>query len=169
MKELTGFDLFDSQHTISVLVDAFEELSELLDFVLRQLRCDEGECRLLELVVVLEVLQRTKVQVQIEFLQVHLHPRMVQSLWGSESDRRLADHLLDEVFGRVGNSLELWNVKGEDSFLHRFQDLGVGVAVEGRYTRKQDIQNDSCGPDVALLVVVTRQNLRTNVIGLEKA
>lgn len=49
--------------------------------------------------------------------------------------------------------------------LDAVEDVLVVVAVERRIAAQQDVQDDSARPDVALFVVVLKQDFRRYVVG----
>lgn len=56
-------------------------------------------------------------------------------------------------------------VEGELHLLDVVHDLAVVFAIEGRGCRHEDVENHSCRPDVASLVIIQLHHLRSDVIG----
>jgi hypothetical protein len=71
----------------------------------------------------------------------------------------------DEALGVLGNGLPDAVLEGEGTLADALHDLLVGLTVEGRHTRKQDVSDHTARPDIALLVVVFVQNLRGDIVG----
>lgn len=81
------------------------------------------------------------------------------SFFGVESQE-----LCDEVFGFGGNIGPLWLVDGVLAREHGLNYLLVSAAVEGRVAAKQDVEDDTAAPKIALLVVTFFQNFGRDVV-----
>jgi len=57
-------------------------------------------------------------------------------------------------------------VEVEVALDHVADDFQLGIAGERNFARKHDVQNDTHGPDVDLLVVLLKENFWSDVVGL---
>ena len=84
---------------------------------------------------------------------------LIRAVSKETSDKALGvlrDGLPDAIFER---ELALSNL------LH---DILVGMTVEGRHSREENVGNDTTGPNVTLFVVVLVENLRGDVVRSSK-
>ena len=91
---------------------------------------------------------------------------MLESLGSGGSVLLLVgEELGDEVLAVVGDVVPDLIVKAETTGADLLHDLLVRLPVEGWHTGKEDVGDDSAGPDIALGVVVLVQNLWGDVVG----
>jgi len=70
----------------------------------------------------------------------------------------------DEIFGVLRDGVPALVVEVELAESDLLHDFLVALAVEGRHTREQDVDNDTGGPDVALGRVVLVQDFGSDVV-----
>ena len=71
----------------------------------------------------------------------------------------------DEAFAVLRDGLPDAVIKVELALAHLFHDILVGLSIEGRHAGEKNIRDHTRGPDVALMVVVLVEDLRSDVIG----
>lgn len=76
----------------------------------------------------------------------------------------VSQKLSNEVFGSLADTGPRLVFKIELSNLNGFHDLLVRTTVKRWDSRKNDISNDACGPDVTLLSIVPVQNFWCDVV-----
>jgi hypothetical protein len=69
-----------------------------------------------------------------------------------------------EALGVLADSLPDTVLERELSLANALHDLLIGLTVEGRHTGQQDVSNDTCRPDIALLIVVFVEHLGSDVV-----
>ena len=74
----------------------------------------------------------------------------------------------DEVLSLVRNVGPTWIRECKLSNPDLLHDLLVTLPVERRHSRKNDVEDDSAGPDVALLIVLLVEHFWCNIIGGSK-
>lgn len=77
----------------------------------------------------------------------------------------VSQKLRNKVFGSLADAGPRLVFKIELSNLNGFHDLLVRTTVKRWDSRKNDISDDACGPDVALLSIVPVQNFWCDVVG----
>jgi hypothetical protein len=77
----------------------------------------------------------------------------------------VSQKLRNEVFGSLADAGPRLVFKIELSNLNGFHDLLVRTTVKRWNSRKNDISDDACGPDVTLLSIVPVQNFWCDVVG----
>lgn len=76
----------------------------------------------------------------------------------------VCEQLGDQVLRLGGDVLPAGFREGVLANAHLFHNLLVAVAVEGGHSRKDDVQDDSARPDVALLVIFLIEDLGRDVV-----
>ena len=98
--------------------------------------------------MVLELLESVDVDLgqllRLAVLGHVLDPVVLQRLLGRQPPLRLTDQLVDEVLCVVRDLVPLFAVEVELPFLDHLQDFLVVVAVEGRVTAEQDVEDAAC-------------------------
>ena len=92
-------------------------------------------------------------------------PGMVQAVLCRDPLLRiLVEHLRDEILRLIRHTIPVSRVELELLLDDVAEDLFVVVSFEGWVTAQEDEQNDTEGPNVALLVVVAFQHFRSDVV-----
>ena len=92
-------------------------------------------------------------------------PWVLESLFGRWALLRVVgEKRADEALAILRDGLPDAVVEAELSFTDLLHDILVGLSVERRHTRKQDVCDDTTGPDIALFVVVLVENFGGNVV-----
>ena len=90
---------------------------------------------------------------------------MLEGLFGGWAFLRVVgEEGADERLAVLRDGLPDAVVEVELTFTDLLHDVLVGLSVEGRHTRKQDVCNDTAGPDITLFVVVLVENFGGDVI-----
>lgn len=90
---------------------------------------------------------------------------MVQTLGGTRSlVGVLGEQLGDEVLALLGNVVPYGVGEGEFADLNLLHNFLVSRSIEGRHTRKDDIDKDTTRPNVAFRTVILGQNFRSDVV-----
>ena len=90
---------------------------------------------------------------------------MLQSLLSAGSlFRAVGEEQADEGLRVLADVLPDAFLEGELTLANFLHNLLVRLAVEGRHARKQNVSDDTCGPNVTLVVVVLVEHLRSNVV-----
>ena len=93
-------------------------------------------------------------------------PRMLEGLGGRGSLLGVvSEEGADEALAVLRDGLPDAVIEGESTFAHLLHDILIRLTIEGRHTRKNDVSDDTGGPDIALLVVVLVENFRGNIVG----
>ena len=78
--------------------------------------------------------------------------------------RVVGEESADEILAVLRDGLPDAVVEVELSLTDLLHDVLVRLSVEGRHTRKQDIRDDTAGPDIALFVVVLVEDFGGDVV-----
>ena len=168
--KISLLDFVHGELTVSVLVEGLEHLGQVITLLLaHELRGNESISSLLE------------GNVRVEFAEVvegvhgegliHLEsgelcePGVLKGLLGGGSvGGRVSEERADKALGVLADSLPDTVLERELSLANALHDLLIGLTVEGRHTGQQDVSNDTCGPDIALLIVVFVEHLGSDVV-----
>lgn len=94
-----------------------------------------------------------------------LNPTVLISLEGRRSQLRVfSEHLLQEINTIWRNVFEVNPCKRRFLLQNILHYLSLSIPVERRLVAQHHIQNNSCGPDVAFLVIALAEHFRSNVI-----
>jgi hypothetical protein len=97
LKSLPYF--LNSEDSIAIFIELPEDLSQVRDLILRELRGYKGKSDFFEFLVLGEVLEGTKVERELFLVfKVLLHPGMHQNLTGFVPFIRGSEQAADEVF-----------------------------------------------------------------------
>lgn len=75
-----------------------------------------------------------------------------------------SEKLRDEVFAVLGHALPDWVVEREFPELDFLHDFLVGRAIKWWDTRKNDVRNNTTGPDVTFSTVRFGENFWSNIV-----
>lgn len=167
----TILELILGDAAISVRVNFDKERSEVLNALLRELRSQVDECRLLEVDGVHEILHVVKgISCNIVVLGINhgLDPGVVVGLGRGVALRHVFDKEVgDQIFRLAGDALEAFVFEVVFSPKNVLYDLFIALAREGDLAREQNVHDDTYGPEVAFRVVPLIEDLRGNVVGLK--
>ena len=116
---------------------------------------------------VFEVLHRRQVELRLVRVVLLLEPRVLVALlsrWPLCRVKR--QHLIEQIFGIVRHNLESRVGHAVLSLLHPGQNFPVVSAIERRGACQHDIENHAQTPHITLRVVVSLENLRSDVVRL---
>jgi len=168
--KVTFLHFLDGELSVSVLVKGAENLGQVVSLSLREeLGGNEGVGSLLEGLVDAETLHVVKYAEGEGLVDGEVgelgQPCVVKSLRSGWSlVLVIGKQLSDEVLGLIRDDVPDSVVKVERSLSHLAHDLLVALTVEGRHAGQKDVSNDTCRPDVALVVIVLVQDFWGNVV-----
>mmetsp|Transcript_13014 Transcript_13014/g.35714 ORF Transcript_13014/g.35714 Transcript_13014/m.35714 type:complete len:332 (-) Transcript_13014:1037-2032(-) len=161
-------DLLTREHAVAVLVQRSEQLPGVLCLLVRQLLRHGCERDLLQRVEGHKVLQRGHEAARQEWrlrLVLPLEPGICERcLCRGPAGDIGREHVVDHCLGIGGDFVPIGGREFEVPPLDLLEDGLVIVTVEGRIATKQDVQDDTNAPNVALLVVLSPQHLRCHVV-----
>ena len=164
-------DLIHAELAVAVFVEGLENLGQVVALLFaHQLRGDERVGRLLEgdiAVELAEVVQGVHGELLVNLERGQLSdPRVLQSLLSRGALLRVVgQQRADEALAVLRDGLPDAVVERVLALANLLHDVLVGLAVEGRHSGKEDVGDDTSGPDVALMVVVLVENLGGDVVG----
>ena len=164
-------DLIHAELAVAVFVEGLENLRQVVALLFaHQLRGDERVGRLLEgdiAVELAEVVQGVHGELLVNLERGQLSdPRVLQSLLSRGALLRVVgQQRADEALAVLRDGLPDAVVERVLALANLLHDVLVGLAVEGRHSGKEDVGDDTSGPDVALMVVVLVENLGGDVVG----
>ena len=130
--------------------------------------CDSCQGCLLEFLALHELLKCLKISLfELSFVRLMLmifEPGMIENFLGTQSSFRLRNHLFNQIFSLFRNFAPFLFIKGEFTLLHSSENVLVIIASEWRISAKENVKDASCRPDIAWLVVVSRQDLWRDII-----
>jgi len=164
-------DLFHAELTVTVLVEGLEDLGQIVAFILaHQLRGNERERSLFEGDITVELAKVVKgghgsglVNLKRSELGDPWVLKGLLSGWALLGV--VGQQGADEAFAVLRDGLPDAVIKVELALAHLFHDILVGLSIEGRHAGEKNIRDHTRGPDVALMVVVLVEDLRSDVIG----
>ena len=168
--EVSFLDLLDGEFTVSVLVEGLEDLGEVVAFALvKELGSDESEGSLLHGGVALEVAEVGEGLNSLGLLDLELSelndPWVAESIGSAGSGALVeGEQLGDEILGVGADLLPDAVIEREVALTNLLHDLLIGLSVEGRHAGEKDVDEDTAGPDVALVVVALVKNLGGDVV-----
>ena len=82
-------------------------------------------------------------------------PRVLQGFLGCRPLVFIHAHkFAEEILGALTDLLEVTMAHFDIASAYLGQYAGVFIAVEGRAAHEHDVEDDTCGPDIALVIVV---------------
>eukprot|EP00438_Fugacium_kawagutii_P007278 Skav234426 [mRNA] locus=scaffold1656:141965:152933:+ [translate_table: standard] len=165
----TFLELGWCQQSVTVLVQAHESVSKCLDLILIQLARDDVQGGLLQLVLrseATQVIHKVGLQRHVRrFGCLVLNPLVVQGLLSGVAVFGVhLQQVANQSLRILGDVLPICWVEVEVAKSHLRQHLGVGVAEEGRVAAQQHVHDDTAAPQIAQLVVVASQHLRSHIV-----
>ena len=74
----------------------------------------------------------------------------------------------DEALGVLRDGLPDAVLERELALTNLLHDILIGLTVEGRHSGEEDVDDDTAGPDITLLVIALVKNLGGDVVGSSK-
>ena len=170
MLDVSFLDLLNGELAVTVLVEGLEDLGEVVALALVQkLGGDEGESGLLHGRVVLEVSEVLKGLNSLVLLDGELgellDPGVFERVGRARSGVLVkGEQAADKVLGILADLLPDAVLERELTLADLLHDLLIGLTVEGGHTGKEDVDEDTAGPDVTLVVVGLVEDLGGDVV-----
>jgi len=172
--KISNLDLFHGEFTVTVGVEGLEDLGKVVSLLLaHELGGNESIGGLLKGDIRAETTEvveggHSKRSVNLESGELG-DPRMLEGLGGRGSLLRVVgEEGADEALAVLRDGLPDAVIEGESTLAHLLHDILIRLTIEGRHTRKNDVSDDTGGPDIALLVVVLVEDLRGDIVGGSK-